>query len=83
MAKKTPKDKAIDAICEYFSLKDSPPTPLAMGILNRPEDVQLGMFHVALDIIHTTADRGLEGQYVNLPNMEYNSIIARQMIDRL
>lgn len=83
MAKKTPRDKVLDSINDYFALKESNPTHLAMGILNTREDVQLGMFNVALDIIFEVADRGLEGHYINHPRMEHNSTVARTMTNRL
>lgn len=83
MARKTPRDKVLDSINDYFALKESNPTHLAMGILNSSEETQLGMFTVALDIIFEVADRGLEGHYINHPRMEHNSIVARTMTDRM
>lgn len=74
-----PRDKVANALNDYWALKEANPARLSDAILNMPEDVQIGMFHTALEIIFTIGERGKNENYPPGSKMELYSIQAREL----
>ena len=73
--------KIVDLLIDFADSNSGNPDELAAKILSSPHYLQEKFFRVCEHYIYTVASRGTDGDYQNWPSMEYNSTIARRMVN--